>query len=76
MKPGLQFDRRQKKVVGLVNPLEPRMSTENTIPGSKEIKDKIIRSAEVIYATTLDNGASIVVGVWYRLKSVSGEEML
>lgn len=76
LKPGLEFDLRQKKVVGLVNPLEPRMFTENTIPESKEIKDKLITSAEVIYATTLDNGASIPVGVWYRPKSVSGEEML
>ena len=25
---------------------------------------------------TIDNGASILVGVWYRPKSVSGEEML
>ena len=64
LKPGLEFDRRQKKVVGLVNPLEPRMFTENTIPESKEIKDNLITSAEVIYATTLDNGASIPVGVW------------
>ena len=76
LKPGLEFDRRQKKVVGLVNPLEPRMFTENTIPESKEIKDNLITSADVIYATTLDNGASIPVGVWYRPKSVSGEEML
>lgn len=31
LKPGLEFDRRQKKVVGLVNPLEPRMFTENNL---------------------------------------------
>ena len=76
LKPGLEFDRRQKKVIGLVNPLEPRMFASNTIPEPKEIKDKLITSAEVIYATTLDNGTSIPVGVWYRPKSVSGEEML
>ena len=36
---------------------------ENTIPESKEIKDKLITSAEVIYATTLDNGASVEFGI-------------
>ena len=63
LKPGLEFDRRLKKVVGLVNPLEPRMFTNSTIPEPKEIKDKLITSAEVIYATTFDNRASIPVGV-------------
>ena len=76
LKPCLEFDRRQKKVVGLLNPLEPRMFTSKTIPKPKEIKGKLITSAEVIYATALDNRASIPVGVWYRPKSVSGEEML
>ena len=70
------FDRGQKKVIGLVNPLEPKMFAKNTIPEPQEIKDKLIISTEVIYATTLDNGALIPVGVWYRPKSVSGEEML
>ena len=76
LKTDLEFDRRQKKVRGPVNPLEPGMFTKNTIPESKEIKDKLITSVEVIYATTLDNFASIPVGVWYRPKFVSGEEML
>jgi len=76
LKPRLEFDRRQKKVVGPVNPLEPRIFISNTIPEPKEIKDKLITSAEVIYATTLDNRSSIPVGVWYRPNSVSGEELL
>ena len=46
------------------------MFTSNTISEPKEIKDKLITRAEVIYATTLDNRASIPVGVWYQPKSV------
>ena len=76
LKPGFEFDQRQEKVIRLVNPREPRMFTSKTIPEPKEIKDKHITSADVIYPTTLDNRASIPVGVWYRPKSVGGEEMI
>ena len=76
LKPGLEFDPQQQKVLGLVNPLQPRMFTNNTIPEPKEIKDKLITCAEVIYATTLDKYALIPFGLWYRPKSVSGKEML
>ena len=58
LKPGLEFDPQQKKEL-LVNPLQPRMFTTNTIPEPKEIKDKLITCAEVIYATTLDKYALI-----------------
>lgn len=76
LKPGLEFDFRQNKVIGLIKTLGPDVFENDTVPKPQEIKDQLVTSAEVIYATTLDNGASIPVGVWYRPKSFSGEQML
>ena len=47
-----------------------------SIPEPEEIKKNLLTSTEVICATSLDNDSSMRVGVCYRPKSVSGEEML
>ena len=56
--------------------IETKIVFQNTILESKEIKDNLITTPKVIYATTLDNHAWIPFGVWYWPKCVSGKEML
>lgn len=76
LKPGLEFDTRRKCIVGLVEKKTLRFVQENPLPKASEIKDNLVTSANVLYVTTLDNGASMPVGVDYLPKHVSGEEIL
>lgn len=76
LKPGLEFDPRQKTIIGLRYKVDHRYIREHPIPDPEEIKTSLITSADVTYATTLDNGATMPVGVHYRPKAVTGEEIL
>ena len=75
LKPGLEFDTRRKCIVGLFENKSLRFVQENPLPKASEIKDNLVTSANVLYVTALDNGASMPVGVDYLPKRVSGEEI-
>ncbi|PFX18703.1 hypothetical protein AWC38_SpisGene16921 [Stylophora pistillata] len=76
LKPGLEYDSLQKMVVGLTELLDQNTFSSNSIPDPEEMKKKLLTSAEVVVSTSSDNGSSIPVGVHYRSRSVTGEEML
>jgi len=76
LKPGLEFDARQKLIIGLVYKVDSAYIKEHPFPEPKEIKTKLITSADVTYTTALDNGATMPVSVHYLPKSVKGEEVL
>ena len=76
LKPGLEFDNRQKRVIGLTYKVDSKYVSENPIPDPEEIKKNLVTSAEVTFMTSVDNSATMPVGVHYHPKSVTGEEML
>ena len=76
LKPGLEFDRRQKLVIGLVHNVDAEFVRKHPIPDPGAIKKNLIINADISYATAQDNGASMPVAIHYRPKSVSSEKML
>lgn len=76
LKPGLEFDARQKLIIGLVYKIDSQYVKEHPLPEPEEIKNNLITSADVTYLTSLDNGATMPVAVHYLRKSVKGEEVL
>ena len=76
LKPGLEFDSRQKLIIGLVYKLDYRYIKEHPFPDPEELKNNMVTSADVTYITSLDNGATMPVAVNYLPKSVKGEDVL
>ena len=76
LKPGLEFDRRQKLVIGLVHNVDAEFVRKHPIPYPEAIKKNLTVNADVSYTTALDNGVSMLVAVHYHPKFVSGEKML
>ncbi|KXJ09859.1 hypothetical protein AC249_AIPGENE20523 [Exaiptasia diaphana] len=76
LKPGLEFDVRQKKIIGLTYNVDSKYVSDNTVPDPEEIKKNLVTSAEVTFMTSVDNSSTMSVGVHYHPKSVSGAEML
>ena len=75
LKPGLEFDNRPKRVIGLTYKVDSNYVSENPIPDPEEIKKNLVTSAEVTFTTSVDNSSTMPVGVHYHPKSVTGEEM-
>ena len=76
LKPELEFDTRQKRIIGLTYKVDWNYVCDNPVPKPEEIKANLITSAEVTFMTTVDNSSTMPVGVHYHPKSVSGEEIL
>ena len=75
LKPGLEYDPRQKQVIGLTDKMDEKFVKKHPLPDPKKIKTNLITSADVTIATSLDNGAAMPVAVFFRPKSVTGEEI-
>lgn len=73
LKPGLEYDQRQKTVVGLIHKVDLAFVKEHPIPDPEKIKVNLITSADVTCAISLDNSVTMPVAVHYRPKSVTGE---
>ena len=58
LKPGFEFDRRQKLVIGLVHNVDAEFVRKHPVPDPEAIKKNLIVNAPVSYTTALDNGAS------------------
>ena len=76
LKPGLEFDIRQKRIIGLTFKVDWNYVCDHPVPDPQEIKKNLITSAEVTFMTSVDNSSTMPVGVHYHPKSVSGEKML
>ncbi|CAH3171603.1 unnamed protein product [Porites lobata] len=76
LKPGLEFDTRQKRIIGLTYKVDWNYVCDNPVPKPEEIKANLITSAEVTFMTSVDNSSTMPVGVHYHPKSVSGQDIL
>ena len=76
LKPGLEFDIRQERIIGLTFKVDLNYVCHHPVPDPQEIKKNLITSAEVTFMTSVDNSSTMPVGVHYHPKSVSGEKML
>ncbi|KXJ07208.1 hypothetical protein AC249_AIPGENE9328 [Exaiptasia diaphana] len=74
--PELQFDQRQKTIIGLKYTVDSEFIKRHPAPNPEDIKNSLITSAGVTCAISLGNGATIPVAVHYRPKSVTGEDIL
>ena len=63
LKPGLQYDPRQKQVIGFKHKVDEKFVKKHPLPDPEKIK------------TNLDNGAAMPVAVFFRPKAVTGEEI-
>jgi hypothetical protein len=66
LKPGLEYDQRQKAVVGLTHKVDASYVKQHPVPDPEEIKNKLITCADVTCAISLDNNATMPLAVHYR----------
>ena len=70
LKPELEFDTRQKRIIGLTYKVDWNYVCDNPVPKPEEIKANLITSATVTFMTTVDNSSTMPIGVHYHPKSV------
>ena len=76
LKPGIQFDDRTKKNVGLKQDVDLKFVRDNPNPTPEFLKTNILTEANVLLVTSLCNGVSMPIATHYFTKSGKiGEEM-
>lgn len=73
---GLEFDIRQKRIIGLIYKVDWNYVCDNFVFKFEEIKVNLIMSVEVIFMMFVDNSFMMLVGVYYYLKLVFGQDIL
>ena len=74
IKPGLEFDAHQKKIVGATINIDCEYVKAHVEPDLEELKQAMVTEVDVTFLTTLDNKVAFPVGVYYLTKKGSGEE--
>ena len=69
LKPGLEYDSRQKQVIGLTHKVDEKFMKKHPLPDPEKIKTNLITNADITIATLLDNGAAMPMAVNFRPKS-------
>ena len=64
LKPGLEYDPRQKQVIVLTHKVDEKFVKKHPLPDPEKIKTNLITSADVTIATSLDNGATMPAAVF------------
>lgn len=64
LKPGLEYDQRQKQVIGLTDKMDEKSAEKHPLPDPEKIKTNLITSTDVTIATSLVNGAAMPVTVF------------
>lgn len=76
LKPGIQFDERMKRNVGLKQLADLKFVKSNPSPTSEFLQENAITEANVSFITTLCNTISMPVAVSYQTKgNKTGEDM-
>lgn len=76
LKPGIQFDERMKRNVGLKQLADLKFIKSNPSPTAEFLQEKVITEANVSFVTTLCNTISMPVAVSYQTKGDKmGEDM-
>lgn len=67
LKPGLEYDPRQKQVIGLTHKVDEKFGKKHPLqdPDHEKIKTNLITSADVTIGTSLDNGTAMPVAVFF-----------
>ncbi len=76
IKPGLNFDKYTKKVVGLTNVVDIEFIRQNPQPTKEFLRSHMATTAEASVITSLDGQFSLPVGVKYIGKGGSSETVL
>lgn len=72
LKPGLQFDRHIKELVGLLFPVSFTYAKENSVPDPSFLRESFVVKANALVVTKLDNKLSLPVGNDYTCKKTNG----
>ena len=64
LKPGLEYDPRQKQVIGLTHKVDEKFVKKHPLLDPEKVKTNLITSADVTIATSFDNGAAIPAAVF------------
>ena len=76
LKPGIQFDERMKRNVGLKQLTDLKFVKSNPSPTAEFLRENVITEANVSFVTTLCNTISMPVAVTYQTKGdKTGEDM-
>ena len=76
LKPGLEFDERRKALVGSTNKIDIDYIRKNPVPNPSELKQSMIKDADISVVTTIDRKISLPVGVYDEAADQSGKEVL
>ena len=75
LKPGLQFDRRVKELVGLIFPVDLNYVKNNPVPDPNEMRKAFVVEANSAVVTTLDNKLSLPLGNDFSPKGLNGNDI-
>lgn len=72
-KPGLEFDERRKVPVGSTNKIDIDFRRKNPVPNPSELKQSMIKDADISVVSTIDRKISLPIGVYYEAADQSGK---
>ena len=73
LKPGMQVDSRQGKIIGTTEDINYKYVKENQNPDPEKLKDVFVTEAECYCATSLDGQVTLPVGVDYIPRKLDGD---
>lgn len=76
LKPSLEFDERKKVLVGSTKKIDIDYVRKNPAPNPLELKQSMIKDADISVVTTVDRKISLPIGVYYEAAGQTGEEVL
>ncbi|CAH3188641.1 unnamed protein product [Porites evermanni] len=76
LKPSLEFHERKKVLVGSTKKIDIDYVRKNPAPNPSELKQSMIKDADISVVTTVDRKTSLPIGVYYEAAGQTGEEVL
>ena len=76
LKPGLNVDSHQAKIIGATAPIDLQFTRDNPSPTTEELKKILVKEGHCLCVETLDGKIAIPVGVHFLPSEVSGEDQL
>ena len=76
LKPGLNVDSHQAKIIGATARIDLQFTRDNPSPTTEELKKILVKEGHCLCVETLDGKIAIPVGVHFLPSEVSGEDQL
>ena len=76
LKPGLNVDSHQAKIIGATAPIDLQFTRDNPSPTAEELKKILVKEGHCLCVETLDGKIAIPVGDHFLPSEVSGEDQL